>query len=224
MNPESAKSIWLGEFFGTAFLLAIAAGSGIMAEQLSHGNAAIALLANSLATGAGLYVLIQCLAPVSGAHLNPVVTLMERLQGALNTRALIRYWSAQFSGALAGVWITHAMFDLPWLQIASKNRTGANLGFSEAVATFGLLMVIRLSKGASPERAPLTIAAFITSAYWFTSSTSFANPAVTVARSFTDTFCGIAPSDTLGFIAGQLAGSGLAFWCIGRTKPIITGK
>lgn len=204
------RARFVAEFLGTAFLLAIVVGSGIMGETLAAGNDAIALLANSLATGAGLFVLIQSLGPISGAHFNPAVSLAEMLWGRLKKRELFYYWGAQVSGALVGVWASHLMFRLPVFQVAHKGRLGLNLAFSEFVATFGLISVIALAGRKRVEWAPLTIAAYITSAYWFTSSTSFANPAVTIARAFTDTFCGIAPSGVLPFIAMQLAAAVLA--------------
>lgn len=201
----------VSEFLGTAFLLMIVVGSGIMGETLAQGNAAVALLANSLATGAGLFVLIQTLGPVSGAHFNPVVSLVERFWGRIATRELLLYWIVQFSGAIAGVLVTHAMFDQPLFQLSTKARAGIHLGLSELVATFGLLATIALAGRKHVEFAPVSIAAFITSAYWFTSSTSFANPAVTLARAFTDTFCGISPAGVPQFFIAQLAGAVLAF-------------
>jgi len=203
---------FISEFLGTAFLLAIVVGSGIMGENLSQGNAAVALLANSIATGAGLFVLIRCLGPISGAHFNPVVSLVETLWGRISKIQLSVYWVAQFLGAVTGVFIAHLMFSLPLIQISEKHRDGFHLIFSEFIATFGLICVIAISGRKHVEWAPLTIAAYITSAYWFTSSTSFANPAVTVARSLTDTFCGIAPSGVVFFIAAQLFGSIAAFY------------
>ena len=171
---------FISEFLGTAFLLMVVVGSGIMGERLANGNEAVALLANSIATGAGLFVIIQCLAPLSGSHLNPVVSLVEFLWKRLNRGELIGYWVAQFLGAIVGVWLTHAMFDLPILEISAKDRNSVGLAISEFIATFGLIAVIALPGKKHPEWAPMTIAAYITSAYWFTSSTSFANPAVTM--------------------------------------------
>lgn len=194
----------LSEFVGTAFLLMIVAGSGIMGESLAAGNGAVALLANSLATGAGLFVLIQCLGPVSGAHFNPVVTLAEFLWGRLKRRDLLPYWLAQFVGAYVGILLAHAMFGLPLFQVAGKHRAELHLYFSEFIATLGLLGTIALAGKKRVEWGPLSIAAYITSAYWFTSSTSFANPAVTLARAWTDTFCGIAPGGVPGFMVAQL--------------------
>jgi len=199
------------EFFGSLFLLLVVVGSGIMGERLAGGNEAIALLANSLATGAGLYVLIQCLAPLSGAHLNPVVSLVECFHGRLVKRDLPGYWAAQFSGALAGVWLTHLLFGLSVFQLSAKNRAQGNLWLSELVATFGLLSVITLAGRARAASVPAAVALYITGAYWFTSSTSFANPAVTVARAFTDTFCGIELFGVAPFIFAQLVGGYLAY-------------
>ncbi len=206
----------VAEFLGTAFLLMIVVGSGIMGESLAQGNTAIALLANSVATGAGLFVLIQTLGPISGAHFNPVVSLVERFWGRLTTRDLGGYVAAQIAGAVFGVILAHAMFSLPLLQVASRSREGSALLVSEGVATFGLIAVIALAGKKRVEWAPLAIAAFITSAYWFTSSTSFANPAVTIARSLTDTFCGIAPGGVGGFISAQLVGAGAAYLLLRR--------
>jgi len=189
----------------------IVVGSGIMGESLAQGNTAVALLANSLATGAGLFVLIQNLGPLSGAHFNPVVSLLETLWGRLKKKDLALYVAAQLLGAVAGVLIAHLMFGQPILQISARDRTGLNLGVSEFVATFGLICTIALAGRKHVEFAPLSVAAYITSAYWFTSSTSFANPAVTIARMFTDTFCGIAPSGAPFFIVAQFAGAIVAF-------------
>ncbi len=204
------KKRFVSEFLGTAFLLAIVVGSGIMGERLSQGNEAITLLVNSMATGAGLFAMIQCLGHVSGAHFNPVVSLVDFFWGRLDKVGLSIYWLAQFLGATLGVWSAHYMFYLPVLQISNKYRSGSHLWFSEFVATFGLICTIALSRKKNPEFAPFAIAAFITSAYWFTSSTSFANPAVTFARMLTDTFCGIAPSGVAPFVISQVLGALLA--------------
>ena len=204
------------EFLGTLFLLVVVVGSGIMGERLAQGNEALALLANSIATGAGLCVLIQCVGPLSGAHFNPVVSLVEFLWGRLSAQALAGYVTAQFLGAVLGVWLTHLMFAVPVLQVSAKDRAHPNLWLSEVVATFGLLATIALVGRKRVEAAPATIALYITGAYWFTSSTSFANPAVTLARSLTDTFCGIAPGGILPFVLAQLAGAGLAFVALRR--------
>jgi glycerol uptake facilitator-like aquaporin len=207
----------VSEFLGTAFLLMIVVGSGIMGESLAAGNAAVALLANSLATGAGLFVLIQTLGPVSGAHFNPVVSLVESLWGRLRRRDMIAYWGAQLSGAVAGVLTAHIMFDQSILQLSTKDRFAPHLWFSEAIATFGLISVIALAGKKHVELAPLSIAAYITSAYWFTSSTSFANPAVTAARMLTDTFCGIAPAGVLPFVGAQVLGASVAFLLLSKS-------
>jgi glycerol uptake facilitator-like aquaporin len=200
----------IAEFIGTAFLTMMVFGSGIMGEALAGGNEAVALLVNSIATGAGLFVLIQSLGSISGAHLNPVVSLVEKLWGRLSSKEMLGYWVAQFTGAIAGTLVTHAMFNQALFQISQKNRIGSHLWISEVVATFGLISVIHLAGKKHVEFAPMTVAAYITSAYWFTSSTSFANPAVSVARMFTNTFCGIAPSGVLPFITAQIVGALIA--------------
>ncbi|MGZ3699186.1 MAG: aquaporin [Bdellovibrionota bacterium] len=212
------KKRLLSEFLGTAFLLAIIVGSGIMGESLAGGNEAIALLVNSLATGAGLFVLIQCLGSISGAHFNPVVSLVEAFWGRLDRKSLLLYWCAQFLGAVLGVLLAHGMFHQAVFQISLKSRAMPHLWLSELVATFGLISTIALAGRKHVEFAPLSIAAYITSAYWFTSSTSFANPAVTVARMFTNTFCGIAPEGVLPFIGAQLLGGVLAFGVLKNVK------
>lgn len=201
----------IAEFIGTTALLMIVVGSGIMGESLSQGNSAIALLANSLATGAGLFVLIQCFVSISGAHFNPVVSLLEWLWGRLPRKHLLAYWGAQFFGAILGVWVTHLMFNLAVIQVSTHPRLETHLVFSEVVATIGLITTIGLAGRKHFEFVPMTVAAYITAAYWFTSSTSFANPAVTVARMFTNSFCGIAPSGVLPFIAAQIVGACLAY-------------
>ncbi len=196
----------LAEFLGTAGLLIVVVGSGIMGELLSQGNVAVALLANSIATGAGVFVLIQSLGPISGAHFNPVVSLVEALWGRLDKKNLLSYWLAQFLGAIAGVLITHVMFNQAIFQLSMKDRSSPNFWISEVIATFGLICTIALAGRKHVEFAPLSIAAYITGAYWFTSSTSFANPAVTVARMMTNTFCGIAPGGVPPFIGAQVLG------------------
>lgn len=193
----------LAEVLGTAFLLAVVVGSGIMGERLSGGNVAVALLANSLATGAGLIALILACGPVSGAHFNPAVTLTMAARGALPRREVAPYIAAQLVGAVAGVIAAHGMFDLPLLEISTKARTGLNLTWSEFVATLGLLLTIIQTARHRADAVPYAVAAYITAAYWFTASTSFANPAVTLARSLTDTFCGIHPASIAGFLVGQ---------------------
>jgi glycerol uptake facilitator-like aquaporin len=212
------KQKFLSEFLGSAFLLAIVVGSGIMGESLAQGNMTIALLANSLATGAGLYALIQCLGPISGAHFNPIVSLIEAFWGRLSRKGLILYWLAQFSGAVTGVLFAHIMFHQAVWQISTKDRSSANLWISEVIASFGLIVTIALAGRKRVEAAPSSMALYIVAAYWFTSSTSFANPAVTVARALTDTFCGIAPSGIFPFIVAQVIGSILAFLLVRRVK------
>jgi len=192
------------EFAGTALLLAIVVGSGIMGESLAGGNAAIALLGNSIATGAGLYVLITVLAPVSGAHFNPVVSVTFWRAGELSLGLLAAYMCAQIAGGIIGVWLTHAMFDLPLLQFSVKARAGAGQWISECLATGVLLAVIHLGLRNAAERVPLMVALIVTAGYWFTASTFFANPAVTIARSLSNSFAGIQPADVAGFIAAQL--------------------
>ena len=195
---------YLSEFIGTALLLAIIAGSGIMGETLGGGNDAVALLGNSIATGAGLYGLITLLGPISGAHFNPVVSLMFWKLGHIDKSKMVAYWVCQFTGAIAGIWLTHFIFSLPILQESSKVRTGMGMWASEFFSTLVLLSVIYLGDRSAKDRIPMLVALTVTAGYWFTSSTFFANPAVTVARSLTNTFVGIAPADTLGFIAAQI--------------------
>jgi glycerol uptake facilitator-like aquaporin len=192
------------EFLGTAFLLAVVVGSGIMGERLAGGNAAITLLANSIATGAGLVALILVFAPISGAHFNPVVSAVMSFRGDLAWKVLPAYVLAQFAGAIAGVFAAHAMFGLPVLEVSAKARPGLALMWSEFVATLGLLLVIHRVSRSKPDAVPYAVGCYIAAAYWFTSSTSFANPAVTVARSLTDTFAGIDPTNVAGFISAQL--------------------
>lgn len=192
------------EFMGTALLLAIVTGSGIMGETLGAGNAAVALLGNSIATGCGLYVLITLFAPISGAHFNPVVSIMMWRAGALNTYRLFAYVAAQIVGAISGVWLTHVMFALPIIQTSSKPRHGLGVWVSELISTLVLLSVIRLGIKYTNEKVAMLVALTVTAGYWFTSSTFFSNPAVTLARSLTNTFVGIAPADLLGFLSAQL--------------------
>lgn len=198
------------EFLGTAFLLAIVVGSGIMAERLAGGNTAIALLANSLATGAGLAALILTFGPVSGAHFNPVVSVIEASFGRLPRAVTVAYLAAQFAGAIAGVMAANLMFDLPALFASQHARAGMAQLFGELLATFGLATVILNCARNGPAAVPYAVGAYITAAYWFTSSTSFANPAVTVARSLSDSFAGIRPMDAPAFIAAQIVGGTLA--------------
>ncbi len=200
----------VSEGLGTAFLLCAVVGSGIMGDRLSGGNVGLALLANSVATGAALVALILTLGPISGAHFNPAVTLADAFQGGLRWSAVPPYLAAQLVGAFGGVLAAHVMFGEAWLQVSEHSRGGAAQIFSEFVATFGLLSVIWGCGRRRPEAIPLAVGLYITAAYWFTSSTSFANPAVTLARSFTDTFAGIRPADAPGFILAQLGGAGAA--------------
>jgi glycerol uptake facilitator-like aquaporin len=197
------------EFLGTAFLLAVIVGSGVMGQHLSGGNEAIALLANALATGAGLVAIILTFGPVSGAHLNPLVSLLFAARGELAWALVPGYMAAQFAGAIAGVLATHAMFAMPLLELAIKPRPGLPLMWSEFVATAGLLLLIHRATRSHPQATPYAVGLYIMAAYWFTSSTSFANPAVTVARSLTDSFTGIRPADVPGFVAAQCLALGV---------------
>jgi glycerol uptake facilitator-like aquaporin len=197
------------ELLGTAFLLAAVVGSGIMAQRLAGGNGAIALLCNTLPTGAILVVLILALGPVSGAHFNPVVTLAFLCDGDVSWRVAALYAGCQVAGGIVGVLTAHAMFDLPLWQVSQTVRTGPPQWFAEAVASFGLVMTIFCCLRGAREAIPYAVGLYITSAYWFTASTSFANPAVTIARSLSDTFAGIAPAGVVAFIAAQFVG-GLA--------------
>jgi glycerol uptake facilitator-like aquaporin len=204
--PTSTQKL-LAEALGTALLLAIVIGSGIMAERLSGGNVAIALLANTLATVGGLYILIEVFAPLSGAHFNPAVSLVMASRGSLPWALLAPYVLSQLAGAMLGAWLAHAMFDLSILQWSTKVRAGAGQWIAEAVATFGLLLVILR---APASRVAAMVAAYIGAAYWFTASTSFANPAAAFGRMFSDSFAGIAPASVPGFVAAELLGAGLA--------------
>jgi glycerol uptake facilitator-like aquaporin len=195
------------ELLGTAFLLAAIVGSGIMAERLSAGNVAVALLANALATGGALFALIHTFGPISGAHFNPAVTLVLAFARETPRGHALPYILAQIGGALAGVWAAHLMFDLPVLQASGRMRTGLGQWTGEAVATFGLVAVIMSGRRHFVSALPAVVAAYIVAAYWFTSSTSFANPAVTLARSLTDTFAGIAPVNVVGFVLAQALGA-----------------
>jgi glycerol uptake facilitator-like aquaporin len=196
----------LGEALGTALLLAVVIGSGIMGEQLAGGNVAVALLANTLATVFGLWVLIELFGPLSGAHFNPAVSAVMAWRGELSRSQLLPYVLAQLLGAMLGAWLAHTMFDLPVLQWSAKLRTGTGQWVAEAVATAGLLLVIL--RAPSARVAPL-VAAYIGAAYWFTASTSFANPAAAFGRMFSDTFAGIAPVSVPGFVAAQCVGAAL---------------
>ncbi|MBG1230837.1 aquaporin [Aestuariivirga litoralis] len=197
----------LAEFVGTTLLLATVIGSGIMGEQLAGGNTALALLGNTIATGAILYVLITVLGPISGAHFNPVVSFAVCATKRLPWPRFLPYVAAQVIGALVGVWLAHAMFDLPLLEISTKQRWGTGQWVAEATATFGLLLAIFGGIRFNAAAIPALVGFYITAAYWFTASTSFANPAVTMARALSNTFAGIAPDSVLPFIAAQAVGT-----------------
>jgi glycerol uptake facilitator-like aquaporin len=219
--PSLARRI-VAEWLGTAFLLAAVVGSGIMAQKLSGGNVALALLCNTIPTGAILVVLILVFGPVSGAHFNPAVTLAFASRGELPLITAAIYIAAQVAGSIAGVWAAHAMFELPVVQFSLTQRTGAGQWFAEAVATFGLLLTIFGCAARTPAAIPYAVGLYITSAYWFTASTSFANPAVTIARSLSDTFAGIAPGGIAAFVTAQLLGAAAAVLLAGwmwKPKP-----
>jgi len=204
--PTLARRVF-SEALGTAFLLAAVVGSGIMAQRLAGGNVALALLCNTLATGAMLAVLILIFASTSGAHFNPAVSLAFALRGELTWTTAGAYVVAQVTGAIVGVWVAHLMFELPVWQVSTIVRTGPGQWLAEFIAAFGLLLTIFGCVGAAPGAVAYAVGLYITAAYWFTASTSFANPAVTIARSLSDTFAGIAPAGVLAFIAAQLLGS-----------------
>lgn len=204
------------EALGSFLLFATVIGSGIIAERLAGGNAGIALLGNTLATGAILFVLITMLGPLSGAHLNPAVTLVMRLRGDIPGGMAVAYIAAQLAGGILGVWTTHLMFDVPVLQLSGKVRGGHGQLIGEAVATFGLIVTILGTEKVRLSLVPASIALYITAAYWFTSSTSFANPAITIARSLSDSFAGIDPACVPAFIAAQLTGALLGH-CVSAT-------
>ena len=219
----NARNALVAEFVGTLLLLAIVVGSGIMGERLAGGNVAVALLANAAATAGGLYVLIELFGPVSGAHFNPVVTLAMAWRRETLPAPATAYVAAQLAGAIAGVLVAHAMFgEVSW-QPGTRVRTGSGQWLGESVATFGLLLTILLGARFRPSSLPALVAAWIFAAYWFTASTSFANPAVTLARALTRTFAGIRPVDAPGFIAAQLAGGALALllarWLLDSHQP-----
>lgn len=207
MTRVTTSKKLVSEALGTAFLLAAVVGSGIMAEKLATGNLALALLANTIATGAALVCLILTFGPISGAHFNPAVTLADATQGGIPWRLVPGYLVAQCVGAIAGVYSAHLMFAQSVIQISAHVRSGPSQLFSEFVASFGLLAVIWGCSRARLSAVPFAVGAYITAAYWFTASTSFANPAVTLARSFTNTFAGIRPADAPGFIAMQFIGA-----------------
>lgn len=201
----------LAEFIGTALLLAVVVGSGIMGATLATGNNGIALLANAAATAGGLYVLIVLLGPISGAHFNPVVTLAMRCRGEMTNHETVAYIAVQFVAAAAGVVLAHVMFNVPLIQLGTHVRTGLPLWASEGVATFGLLLTILLGRVHRPAAVPVLVASYIFAAYWFTASTSFANPAVTLARSLTQTFAGIRPQDVAAFVLAQIVGGAAGY-------------
>ncbi len=219
MNPEFPLERRLAaEALGTGLLVATVVGSGIMAERLAGGNIAIALLGNTIPTGAILVVLILALGPISGAHFNPAVSLVAGITSALPRREVGLYIAAQVIGGCLGTLAAHGMFELPLLQLAARARTGPAQWFAEFVATFGLVLTIQMIARFRVEAIPYAVGLYITAAYWFTASTSFANPAVTIARALTDTFAGIAPSHVIPFVIAQvigaLAGVGLSSWLI----------
>jgi glycerol uptake facilitator-like aquaporin len=197
----------LAEALGSFLLFATVIGSGIMGERLAGGSVAIALLGNTIATGAILFVLITMFGPVSGAHFNPAVTLVVRLRGEISSRVAMAFVAAQLGGGILGVWVAHLMFGLPILELSTKVRAGPGQLTGEAIATFGLILTILGTVRMRPSAVPASVALYITAAYWFTSSTSFANPAITIARSLSDSFAGIAPACVPGFIAAQLVGA-----------------
>lgn len=225
MAPYSVAQRVAAEFLGTALLLSTVIGSGIMGAKLSAGNDALALLGNTLPTGAILVVLITVLGPVSGAHFNPAVSGVFWLRGEISSRIALLYIVAQVSGGLIGVAAAHMMFDLPLVQFATKIRTGTGQWFAEGVATFGLLLTILGTLQARPKAVAVNVGLYITAAYWFTASTSFANPAVTIARAFSDTFAGIRMTDVVPFIVAQLAGALLAMRVAGWLfKPALQAQ
>jgi glycerol uptake facilitator-like aquaporin len=214
----------VAELLGTAFLLAVIVGSGIMGERLAGGNIAIALLANTLATGAGLLALILTFGPISGAHFNPVVTIVSALNGAFRWTDVAGYVVCQFAGGILGVAVAHVMFGLAAFSFSMHERSGFSQAFSEFVATAGLLMVIICGSRHRPSAVPFGVAAYVTAGYWFTASTALANPAVTVARSLTDTFSGIRPVDVPAFIVAQVVAMAAVFvllrWMFGAPAAL----
>jgi glycerol uptake facilitator-like aquaporin len=225
-HPSLARRV-VAEGIGTSFLLTTVVGSGIMAERLAGGDVALALLANTIATGAGLLALILTFGGISGAHFNPAVTLAEASEGALPWRDAGAYLASQLAGAFSGVALAHLTFDLPLFSASQHVRAGIGPLVGELVATFGLVAVIRICSRTQSAMTPFAVAAFITAAYWFTSSTSFANPAVTLARSVSNTYAGIRPKDAPGFIAAQTVGAVsatmLCRWLLG-SPPVVAGQ
>lgn len=204
------KQAIAGETIGSFLLFATVVGSGIMAENLAGGNVAVALLGNTVATGAMLFVLITMLGPVSGAHFNPVVTMVMRLRGEITSHRALAYVVVQVAGGIMGVWAAHVMFGLPVIELSTKSRTGIGQWVSEGIATFGLILTILGTVKHRHVWVPPGVAFYIVAAYWFTSSTSFANPAITIARAMSNTFAGIAPAHVPGFIAAQIIGALIA--------------
>ena len=223
LQPFALAHRLVAEALGTAMLLAIVVGSGIMAERLSGGNVAIALLGNTLATGAGLVVLITIFGPLSGAHFNPAVTLVFALRREIAAGVAAGYVVVQVVGAVVGVWAAHLMFAEPVIQVSLKLRDGPAQAFSEGIATFGLILAILGSIRFRPDATPMIVGLYITAAYWFTASTSFANPAVTLARSLSNSFAGIAPASAPAYIGAQLVGAVLAAllsgWLLRSERP-----
>lgn len=220
-GPVLARRL-LAELLGTALLLIAVVGSGIAAQRLSPGNVGLQLLENSTATAAALVAIILALGPISGAHLNPVVTLADRLLGGLSWWTTGAYWVAQVVGAVAGTVVANLMFSLPAVEVSTRVRSGDGLWLGEVVATFGLLLVIfGVVRSRRTAAVPFAVAAYIAGAYWFTSSTSFANPAVTIGRTLSNTFAGISPNSAPGFVAAQLLGAALAIATIRALYPSI---
>lgn len=225
MSDISSNNLrkWLAEFFGTALLLIGVVGSGIMGENLADGNVALALLANAIATGCMLFVIITVFGPISGAHFNPAVTIAFLIRGEIRALQAGIFLVMQVSGGILGVFVAHAMFGMDLIQFSDNPRTGSPLWVSEIVATAGLLMVIFGGLRHRPDQVPMLVAIYITGAYWFTASTSFANPAVTIARSFTDSFAGISPDHVTMFIAAQalatLLATPLLGWMFSKSRP-----
>ena len=214
-DPRPLGRRLAAEGLGAFFLFAAVIGSGIMGERLAGGNVAVALLANTLATGAILFVLITILGPISGAHMNPAVTMVAALRRELRRRDAAAYVAAQLAFGIAGAWAAHLMFDLPVIQYSARIRTGLGQWLGEGIATFGLILTILGTVRHRPQWVPATVALYIVAAYWFTSSTSFANPAITIARSLSDSFAGIAPANAAAFVAAQLAGA-LLGWAVAK--------
>ena len=220
MPPYTPAQKYLAEFIGTTFLLTAVVGSGIMGEALAGGNTAIALLGNTIPTGAILVVLITMLGPISGAHFNPAVTLVFALKKEISVPDSLIYIAMQIGGGIIGVWLAHLMFDLDILQASTKARTGPAQWSAEIIATFGLLFTILMTLKNRPEAVPMAVGLYITAAYWFTASTSFANPAVTIARGLSDTFAGINPAHIPAFILAQIIGALIALFLYKLLTPI----